>query len=199
MPTLLSHAAVPLAVGLGLGSRTVPPQLLLAGVVASMLPDLDVVGFRLGIPYTDIFGHRGFSHSFLSALLIGLAAAGVAGRLRCTRTAALLVVAASMASHGLLDIFTDGGPGVALLWPWSETRFFAPWRVIEASPLRIARLLSARGGEVISSEVLWVWLPAAAAALLTMLVRRSRSRVPGVALPGEHRHIHETHPPASDA
>jgi inner membrane protein len=37
-----------------------------------MLPDLDVVTFKLGIPYASPWGHRGISHSLLLALLAAL-------------------------------------------------------------------------------------------------------------------------------
>ncbi|MDO8697617.1 MAG: metal-dependent hydrolase, partial [Pseudomonas sp.] len=82
MPTILTHAAVPLALGLGLGSRIVPPRLLLAGVLAAMLPDLDVLAFLLHISYADDFGHRGISHSLLFALSVGLLALLAAPQLR---------------------------------------------------------------------------------------------------------------------
>lgn len=176
MPTLLSHPAFPLALGLGLGARLIPRRLLLAGVVASMLPDLDVVGFRLGVPYGDVFGHRGATHSICSAVLVALVAAVLTSQLRATRTQILLFVTASMASHGILDMFTDAGSGVALLWPWSAERYFAPWRFIEAAPLAMERMLGSRGETVIASELLWVWLPASAACLVVILVRRAVSR-----------------------
>jgi membrane-bound metal-dependent hydrolase YbcI (DUF457 family) len=47
MPTILTHTAVPLALGLGLGPRAIPPRLLVAGVTASMVPDLDVLQLEL--------------------------------------------------------------------------------------------------------------------------------------------------------
>jgi inner membrane protein len=72
MPTLLSHPAVPLALGLGLGRQAVPARLLAAGAVASALPDLDVIAFRFGVPYSAQLGHRGFSHSLMAAALVGL-------------------------------------------------------------------------------------------------------------------------------
>jgi membrane-bound metal-dependent hydrolase YbcI (DUF457 family) len=40
-----------------------------------------------------------------------------------------------LASHGLLDTMTDGGLGCALLWPFSLTRYFAPWRPIPVAPI----------------------------------------------------------------
>jgi hypothetical protein len=56
MPTIMTHAAVPLALAVGLGTRAVPPRLLAAGVVVAILPDADVVGFRLGVSYEDALG-----------------------------------------------------------------------------------------------------------------------------------------------
>ena len=178
MPTILTHAVVPLALGIGLGSGLVSRRLLIAGVVASMMPDLDVVAFKLGIAYGDAFGHRGASHSLTFALLLGLIAWSLAPSLRATRLAACLFVALSTLSHAVLDMFTDGGLGVALLWPFSAERFFAPWRVIEVSPIGLQRFLSERGLLVLQSEFMWVWLPAMVVCGALFVTRREASRRP---------------------
>jgi len=175
MPTVLTHAAVPLALALGLGSRLVTPRLLAAGVIASVLPDLDVVAFRLGIAYSHAFGHRGVSHSLLFAALLAVLAWYAAPLFRSTRRAAALFVGGCAASHGLLDMLTNGGLGVELFWPFSEQRLFAAWRVIEVSPLSLSRVFSGRGIVVLQSELLWVWLPALAAGAVLFALRRLRS------------------------
>ena len=159
MPTVFSHIAAPLALRLGLGKQTVSSRLLTAGLLASVLPDLDVLAFRLGIPYADSFGHRGASHSLALAVLMGLYASLAARHLHSTRGLAFVFVAISAASHGVLDMLTNGGHGVALWWPASSERFFLPWQVIEASPLSIRRVFGPKGAEVLLSELLWVWLP----------------------------------------
>jgi len=176
MPTVLTHAAVPVALAAGLGSRIVPPRLLLAGVVASVLPDLDVVAFHLGIAYAAPLGHRGISHSLAFAALLAVIAALLARSLRSTRLAAAVFAGACAASHGLLDMCTNGGLGVALWWPFSEQRVFSAWRVIEVSPLSPQRILGARGLAVMQSELLWVWLPALASGLLVHTLRRQGAR-----------------------
>jgi inner membrane protein len=78
----------------------------------------------------------------------------------------------------VLDAFTDGGLGVALLWPWSGERYWAPaaMRVVEVSPISVRRLLSARGMAVLGSELRWIWLPALAVGLILMGLRRARAR-----------------------
>ena len=48
MPTVFSHPAPVLALAAALGSRVVPARLLLFGVFCAVLPDLDVIGFKLG-------------------------------------------------------------------------------------------------------------------------------------------------------
>lgn len=172
MPTILTHALIPLAAGVALGSRRLPPRLVGAGMLAAMLPDADVVALKLGIEYAHALGHRGASHSLAFALASGAVAAGGARWLRAPAMATLLFIALSAASHPLLDMLTDGGLGVALLWPWSEARHFAPWRVIEVSPFA-NRFFSARGAEVLLSEFRWVWVPVLALACFTAWLRRS--------------------------
>jgi len=74
------------------------------------------------------------------------------------------------ASHPLLDAMTSGGLGVALAWPWSEHRFFAPWRPIRVSPFA-PQFFSARGLATLLSELRWVWLPLAGAVVAWKLIQ----------------------------
>jgi inner membrane protein len=175
VPSIISHPAVPIAIGLALGSTVISRRLLLLGVVASILPDLDVVAFRLGIPYAHDLGHRGASHSIAFATLLGVLAALLAKHLHASRKTALLFVLMSAGSHGLLDMLTNGGLGVAIAWPFSDTRFFFPIQVIEVSPLSVRRFFSSAGLSVGLSELLWVWVPAATIGIgLHIGIRKAR-------------------------
>ena len=128
-----------IAVGAGAGKLDGRRHTWMAYCVLSMLPDADVVAFVLGIPYAAPFGHRGASHSIFVAVAIALAL----GLLdRSTRTTLLCLLVAC--SHGLLDTLTDGGLGIALLWPFSDERFFAPLQPIPVAPIGPA-FFSARG------------------------------------------------------
>jgi inner membrane protein len=176
MPTVLSHPAVPLALGLALGSNVVPRRLLICGVIASVVPDLDVLAFRVGIGYSHEFGHRGFSHSLFFALVIAIAAAiGLSNYCGVSKKRTFLFVLVAAASHGLLDMLTNGGLGVALFWPVIDDRYFFPVQVIEASPLSLRRLFGAEGVSVGLSELLWVWLPSAIAGLAIFTLRRKNA------------------------
>jgi inner membrane protein len=174
VPTLFSHPAIPLAVGLGLGRDVISTRLLVCGAIGSILPDLDVIAFRMGIPYAAEFGHRGFSHSLLFAVAVGVLGACFFRWLKTSFLRAFLFLTVSVASHGLLDTLTNGGLGIALLWPWSGHRFFAPFQPIQVSPLGIARFFSERGVAVLKSEILWVWLPAFATCIAIMATRAAQ-------------------------
>ncbi|WP_437882640.1 metal-dependent hydrolase [Pseudomonas sp. LRF_L74] len=182
MTTLITHPLPILAVGLALGPRVIPPRLLLAGLLATLLPDADVLAFKFGIAYADAFGHRGFSHSLLLAGILGLLAALGCRGLHCGPLKAFAWISLATASHSLLDAATDGGMGVAWLWPWSEQRFFLPWRPIEVSPF-VKGFFTERGLVVLASEARWVWLPCLVVALggmsLRALFRRQQASQPG--------------------
>ena len=178
MPSIVTHPAVPLALAVAYGQRYVSRRLLLAGVGASVLPDLDSLGLDLGIPYGHMLGHRGFSHSILFALLLAVGAALLYRTLRSSRSAAFAVVFISCASHGLLDALTSGGLGVAFLSPLSNHRYFLPWRPIAVSPLDVDRFFSNWGFRVLRSEVVCVWLPCALLAGLGFLIRREPKTSP---------------------
>ena len=60
MPTVITHAAVPLCIGLGLGSKVIPPRLLFAGIILAMLPDADVLSFKFGVAYGNVLVIAGY-------------------------------------------------------------------------------------------------------------------------------------------
>ena len=63
------------------------------------------------------------------------------------------------ASHGVLDAITDGGLGVAFFSPFNPQRYFLPWTPIHVSPIGASGFFSARGLDVIESEIVWIWGP----------------------------------------
>ena len=141
------------------------------------LPDVDGIGFWLGVPYESTFGHRGFTHSIFFAGLIAFAAL-LFFRDRAydgerPRVWAYLFLAT--ASHGVLDAMTTGGGGIAFFAPFVNERYFFPWRPILVSPMSIRRFFSERGVRIILSEIVWVWIPAAVLAATMLAVRRRRA------------------------
>ncbi|MBF0144133.1 MAG: metal-dependent hydrolase [Magnetococcales bacterium] len=176
MPSLLSHPAIPLALGLGLGRGLIPPRMLVAGILFSVLPDLDLLFGYVGWAETGIFAHRGFTHAMIVAWAVAVFFAGFARYLHGSIVTAFWLLFLSMGSHGVLDAMTNGGAAVALAWPFSQERLFFSFRPIEAIPQDFSLLLSEKGLEVMASELLWVWLPVLVAALLLRLLVRPGSR-----------------------
>jgi len=144
----LGHVAIGLAAGRAHAPEK-PWRWMGAFSALSLAPDLDVVAFALGIPYEHAFGHRGASHSLFVALL----GAAVALAPQAHRGRAAVIGALVVASHGLLDTLTTGGLGVALLWPITDARYFAPVRPIPVAPIG-AGMLSARGAYVVVIEAM---------------------------------------------
>jgi inner membrane protein len=169
MPTVLSHPAPILALGAGLGFARLPPRLLLAAVFCAIAPDFDVIGLRLGVNYGDLWGHRGFSHSLGFAFGCGLLGFLAAPGLHCRRWLAFILLFGAVASHIALDAATSGGLGVAAFWPFSENRYFFPWRPIRVSPLSLRVFLGPAGAETLLAELRWIWLPCLALVLLLRL------------------------------
>src|SRR4030042_6463779 len=74
-------------------------------------------------------------------------------------------------SHGILDAFTNGGLGIALLSPFDKTRYFSPWRPIMVSPIGVISFFGRWGLAVIKSELLWVWLPSFLMVITSVVIR----------------------------
>jgi inner membrane protein len=172
MASLITHPVVPLVAAIFAGRRVISVPLLVLGIIFSMLPDLDSIAFRLRIPYSSPFGHRGFSHSIVVALLFATAVSPFAHALRARPLAAFWFLLLSMLSHGVLDAFTNAGKGVAFFWPFSAERIFFNFRPIEASPISIQRFISERGLQVLWSELVWVWTPLLLIGIVGLLMRR---------------------------
>lgn len=178
MPTILTHAIA----GVAIAQMTAPcsrrGEISLFAAGCAMLPDADVLGFRLGISYSDLFGHRGITHSLLVAAMVATAVSlwlkndSLDGNLRV-----FLCLFAATASHGILDAFTNGGLGIAFLAPFDRTRYFFSARPILVSPLNLGAFLTHRGISVLFSEMAWVWTPSIAAVIAARMLRcRSQAK-----------------------
>lgn len=158
MTTIFTHAVIPLTAGVALGNRVISRRLMVLGMLCAMIPDLDVISFHFGVPYDSILGHRGWTHSILFALMVGMVFAAFAKPLQTTRWKTFAFLSFATLSHGLLDAMTTGGRGIAFFWPFSDERYFLPFRFIRVSPIGM-RFLSGRGWMTLQSELLTVWLP----------------------------------------
>jgi inner membrane protein len=175
MSTIMSHAAAPLALSAWFPAGSLSPAVVGAGMACSMVPDLDVIGFAFGIRYGAMLGHRGITHSiFFAAALGGLLALSWPTGGTGSRWPVFLFLFVSTLSHPLIDAFTDGGLGVALLAPFSGKRYFFPWRPIAVPPIGIREFFSEWGWRVMKSELRWIWLPAALVFVAGRVVRLLR-------------------------
>jgi inner membrane protein len=173
--SVFSHAVAALGLGACFYRPGAPKRVWVVGAFCSVIPDIDVLGFRFGIPYDDFWGHRGFTHSLLFAVLLAGAVMLAAFRHASpglNRLPLWIYFFLATASHGFLDAMTDGGLGVAFFSPFDNHRYFLPWRPIHVSPIGVARFFSERGFAVLQSELVWIWLPAALLALSAWLLRR---------------------------
>lgn len=178
MPTIFSHAAVGFIAAKGTAEATGPnTKVLITSIVFAALPDVDGVLFGT-IPYNHPFGHRGFTHSLVFALLTGLLGATVfskAGWAPANSFVSLAVLFSVVtASHGFFDAMTDGGLGVAFFAPFNNIRYFFPWRPIAVAPMSIKGLINARGLRVLSLETELFWMFAIGAAIWD---RKTRWRI----------------------
>jgi inner membrane protein len=175
MASAFSHAVAAAALGAVFCRRRWPVRFWVLGAACAIVPDADVIGVPLGIPFGSVLGHRGLSHSLVFAA--ALAAVVVALGFRqvpqgVSRPRLWLYFFLATASHGALDALTNGGPGIAFFAPIDSTRYFFPVRPVVVSPIGIRPFFSEWGLRVIESELLWIWLPSLLFAGLVVIVRR---------------------------
>jgi len=169
MPAL-GHLAVGLAVGRLAVPRGRPAGRAMAlHACLALLPDLDAAGAVLGHPFAPPFGHRGATHS----LLVAAAAALLVAALSRDRRRAFGFAFLAAASHGLLDMCTHGGRGVALLWPFLEGRVRFPLAPLPSTPVGLRLFLSAGGLLALAREAV-IFSPLLAYALWPRRAARPR-------------------------
>ena len=72
MATAFTHAFVAVAAGAACFRRPMPLKFWLLAPACSALPDVDVGLHAYGVPYADLWGHRGMTHSIFFALVLSL-------------------------------------------------------------------------------------------------------------------------------
>lgn len=180
MATIFTHPAVALALSPWFHSARQSKVVLLVGAILTIVPDIDVVGFKFGISYLHLFGHRGISHSLFFSVVLSWVASWLI--FRHTRKFSFQIwtyLFLCTASHGVLDALTYGGQGVAFFAPFSNERYFFRYTPIEVSTLNITRFFQGQGVLVIKSELVWIWIPSIIAFIsglcgIKLLTRRQR-------------------------
>lgn len=174
MPTIVTHSLVAVLLGKSYAAGRMPARFWILSVMCAILPDADVIGFSLGISYGNVLGHRGLSHSLVFAVVLSLIAVFLARpglSQKRTTLPLFFYFFVVTASHGILDAMTDGGMGIAFFAPFDDTRYFFSFRPIRVSPIGLS-FFSARGLDVLRSELLWVCVPAIIIAGTVLLYRK---------------------------
>jgi inner membrane protein len=176
MASVLAHAIAGVAIGTAFWRPGVPLRYWVAGALLAAIPDLDSIGFRFGIHYGDVLGHRGITHSLLfAAVLSAIAVATIfpSGAGLVPRSQLWLYLFLATASHGVLDAMTNGGLGVAFFAPFDNARYFFPFTPIQVSPISVRAFFTEWGARVLMSELVWVLLPSALFAGTALWLRRT--------------------------
>jgi inner membrane protein len=167
-----THPIVAVAIASPIYRREISPMIWLWGAFLCALPDIDFVGYRMGVPYSNIFGHRGFTHSLaFAAIMACMSWSFFRGQWKRAGISLWLFFFLCTASHGLLDMMTNGGLGVAYFSPLDNSRYFLPWRPIPVAPLSPRRIFSEWGAAVITHELVWIWLPVLIFSALVLALR----------------------------
>lgn len=177
MATAFTHVFVATALGSARPRGLSPVKVALVLSAVAVLPDVDVLAFRFGIPYERPLGHRGLTHSLAFAAALGLITPILTFRElpRLTRAWWILALLSFLACalHGVLDAFTDAGRGVGFFIPFDDTRYFFPFRPLETSPVSPMAFFRGRALEILANEIVWVWLPVGLVWVASLVGRRS--------------------------
>lgn len=163
MATVFTHGLAALIIGKSFTAKKQSPAFWGSLIICSLLPDIDVIGLKFGIAYGDFWGHRGFTHSLVFALCVGLVIgllfyrrSGIAS-LEWWRYVALY--ATVTASHGVFDAMTNGGLGIAFFAPFDNSRYFLPWTPVQVTRVGFYDFISLKGVRILISEGIFILTP----------------------------------------
>lgn len=78
MASLFTHAFVGTALGqAGISDWRKDWRFWCLIIVCSILPDIDSIGFLMGVPYGNLWGHRGMTHSLVFSAVLALCPLGM--------------------------------------------------------------------------------------------------------------------------
>jgi inner membrane protein len=180
MPSAIGHIVAASSLGYALGNRERNGLYWFFIMLLSVLPDLDVLAFRFGIPYAHPLGHRGFFHSLLFASIAAMTPALVMyrkqGGVPAESVRLFLTFLLVGVIHPLLDAMTDGGLGIGLFIPFNNGRFFFPWRPIVVAPIGVRAFFSEWGARVLLSELIFIAVPSVLLVSVAVMIRRYAAR-----------------------
>lgn len=164
MASFFGHAIVGVCGAMGLKRRQEKFLTLFAlAVLCALIPDIDMVGYYLGVPYDSFWGHRGFTHSLLFAVLFSATLSYLYLRNKALSASRNIQISFLFffctISHSVLDALTTGGHGVAFFSPMIDDRIFFAIRPILVSPFAITEFLSPYGVRVLVSEMIFIGIP----------------------------------------
>jgi inner membrane protein len=185
MASAFSHAIASVAIGkistaLGLKPNPlgVDRKFWWLAIFCAVIPDIDAIGFWMGVPYDSVWGHRGITHSLFFAILLALVVTylfyGHEKKFNLQWWALFFFFFVATASHGMLDAMTNGGKGIAFFAPFYDERYFFFFRPIKVSPISITRFFTGRGWVVLQSEFIWVWIPSFVVMGVAEVVKRMK-------------------------
>src|SRR4051812_20035469 len=116
MASAFAHALMAVTIGKSYSKKFGSAKFWILGCVCAVIPDADVIMFNF-VSYGHFLGHRGFFHSFFFCLLLAVIITVVFYKkeklLSRIGLKYILFFFLCGASHGLLDMLTNGGMGVA--------------------------------------------------------------------------------------
>ena len=160
MPSLVGHVmSVSGIFVLKKDISIISKKLIFFVVLCTILPDIDMIGYKIGVPYDSFFGHRGFTHSLLFAFLIALSITIIFFKKETKKSITIFTIFFfSMVLHDLLDMLTTGGLGIMLFTPFYNERLFFPIRFIEVSAIN-GNILIYWFKNVLLNEIIFLLLP----------------------------------------
>ncbi len=174
MASAFGHSFLAITLVKVAGERKIFSKLAFFAILSCVLPDADSISFWLGIPYGDVFGHRGITHSLSFGLLWAASISHFFFREEPRRFLIFLILLLSTVSHGILDAMTTGGLGVGFFIPFENSRYFFPFRPIEVSPISVSRFFD-QAQRILVNEFIWIGLPC----LGLLAAKRLFKAVPG--------------------
>ena len=149
--------------------------LLVLAITSAILPDVDVLAFKLGYAYEHWLGHRGFTHSIFFAVIWSGILSLICGKSK--KVIFFIVLFLATISHAIFDAMTTGGLGVGFFIPFENTRYFFGCRPIQVSPIGISKFFSEWGVRVILSELLWIGLPCITILVINDFKRKRQNKL----------------------
>lgn len=164
MPTPITHLIVSLPINQSVMKRNNNKKVFLFSILAAGFADIDYIAYLYGVPETNFFGHRAFTHSFFFSFVFALTVCVIFFREIKFKSKSFFLLLINFffiaSSHSILDFLVNKNSGAALFSPFIKERIIFAYAPIAETTTGVIAYFQNYLWLILKVEFFYIIMPA---------------------------------------